>query len=320
MSQQGKFSDAFARAGEAKKLSEQPHHPPSWPKHTTASSPPPASAAVERKPPEAEPFRRVKDRCGPPVPSAVMFHDRAGEVSTQIRSLRAKLMAMNHGHPPRAITISSGTREEGKSTIAFNMAAALSEVTPGRVVLVDGDTLRPALQIVANIRPQTGLNEIIEGEDLPLDNNVYETRIPNLDVIPTRPSLPSNGSETTIHRICRGLIDKLRQYYDFVLIDTPPVMASTHAALFGKHTDGAIVVARVERTPRHVVKRAINELSNAGVSVIGCILTHQKHHVPDFIYRFFGTTPHRYYKYGSHQYARQSSENAGDQDQGESDK
>ena len=292
MTEEGKLSRAIAKAGAAEKLSAESAHAPSRPAGAVvAPGAPPARKA------EPNGLRRVRGHCGPPVSTALMFHDKAGEVASQIRALRARLMAMNRGRPPQVITISSGTREEGKSTIAFNFAVALSEIATGRVLVLDADSLRPVIHEIANVQAETGLNEIIS-HDLSLDGNVYETCIPDLDVIPARPTIPTNGHEGKIHHLCRPLIDKLRKHYEFIIIDTPPVMAGTQATLFGKNGDGAIVVARLESTPRHVVKRAVSELTNAGVSVIGCILTHQKHHIPNPIYRLFGTTPSHYYKYG----------------------
>lgn len=253
-------------------------------------------AAAKTRPPLTE-IRRVQGLPGTPDYSVVMLSDRLGEVASQVRALRAKILAMNEGHPPLVITLTSGTRAEGKSTVTINLATALSEIELGRVLMIDGDVLRPTLHLLANLDARTGLNDALADDDIPLDGNVYETSVHNLDIMPARLMPPDADSESILHRNCGALLEKVRQHYAFVLIDTPPVMTGSQASTFGKKSDGVIMVARLESTPRHVVKRATEELIASGSKMLGCILTQQKHHVPDFLYRFFGTPPPRYYHY-----------------------
>ena len=104
--------------------------------------------------------------------------------------------------------------------------------------------------------------------------------------------------EGQLNRDCAALLAELRKYYAFVIVDTPPVLAASQACTFAKNCDGVILVARLEKTPRDVVRRALQELTLSGANVVGCVLTHRKHHIPNFIYRLFGSTPHYYYNYG----------------------
>lgn len=293
MPQNGKFSRALAKGGAGSKLAAASPG-------TGQTTAPPATE------PDTNSVRRVKVAIGSPEFRAVMITDRGSEAAAQIRALRAKILALNEGNPPRVITVTSGSRDEGKTTVAFNLAAALSEIETGRVILIDGDMLRPNLHILLNMNPTTGLNNIFQDNRLPLDNNIYETPMDNLDVIPTEATTPETHDETFLHQNCARLLAKLRKLYAFVIIDTPPVMAGSQASAFGKHSDGVIIIARLEKTPRHVVKRAANEVLAAGAKVLGCFLTHHTHHVPDFIYRFFGTTPTYYYRYGRHGDARRA--------------
>ena len=301
MSHQGKLSRAMAKSGAGDMLAAEAAAPK--PVHD-APAPPPLSAPVVqsnacvRAAAPARPIQRVSGQAEAPGYSMVIVADRLGEVAAQVRALRGKILAMNEGRPPRVITITSGTREEGKSTVSANLAAALAEIEAGRVLLVDGDTLRPSLHRLFRITADTGLQDILHGSDIVLDNHVYETTIHNLDVLPAKPMSGDKDSESLLHQNCGLILEQLRKHYSFIIVDTPPVMTGSQAVAFGKHSDGVVLVARMEKTPRHVVKRAAQEILTAGAEVIGCILTHQKHHVPNFIYRFFGTTPPRYYRYG----------------------
>lgn len=304
MAHAGKLSRALEKSGAGDKLKSEQDGA------VTSASPHPAGVAVRVKaeakavapakmPQPLSEIQRVTSCAGKPDYSAVMLSDRLGEVASQVRALRAKILAMNEGHPPRVLTITSGTRAEGKSTVTLNLATALSELESGRVLIIDGDILRPSQHLLANVRAETGLHDVLFDDNLPLDGNIYETAIHNLDLLPASPMADDTDTESVLHRNCGALLEKVRQHYAFVLVDAPPVMTGSQASAFGKKSDGVIMIARMESTPRHVVKRATEEMMASGATVVGCILTQQKHHVPNFLYRFFGTPPPQYYHYGT---------------------
>ena len=282
MKEEGKFSRALARAGEPERLGEQVR---------AAGSPPDlrahADAANEVKP--------VKGRAGELDLTVVMRHKRTGEAATHIRGLRAQLLSRNNGDPPRVISVTSGTRREGKTTTALNLAVSLAEVDPGRVLLVDGDMRGPRAHLLANVKPTKGLKEVLVN-DLDLTDCIYETAVDRLDLLPCTVS-DADDCEGLLAQHCQALLAKLRRLYSFVIVDTPPVMAASQASTFGKYSDGVLLVARLEHTPREVVMRAIRELRAGGGKLLGCVLTDRKHHVPNIVYRFFGTPPDYYYRY-----------------------
>ncbi len=254
------------------------------------------SAGTERA--GSPPFNRVKAPAEPPDPSVVVVHEERGEAAAQVRAIRSKILSMNENNPPCVIVVTSGSREEGKTTIAVNLAAALNEVQSDRVVILDADLRGPALHYMTNVEPDEGLMEILE-DGLTLDNRVYETSVPGLDVIPLKPTHNLDGQEGLLTQRCQALLEELRRHYSFIIVDTPPVLSSSEARTFGRFADGTILIARLEKTPRDVVRRAVDELENSGVRVLGCVLTHRKHHVPGLLYRLVGHTPgYYYYRYG----------------------
>ena len=305
MGEEGRISRAMAKAGGGQKLAPQ----------TGEFAPEPAlvGPAAAPSPARLAGFNVVQGCADAPDPTVVMVGKDVREagrpsratlarmhVASQIRSLRARILATNDGNPPRVITLSSGTREEGKTTMAVNLASALCETDQGRVVVVDGDLLAPALHEVMGVRAETGLNEVLKNE-LELEGNVYETAIPRLDIVPCHLPDVDDEYERTLARDCKQLLTELRKRYSYVIIDTPPVLGGSQACTFGKHSDAVLLVVRLEKTPREVIKRAKEQLTQSGSNVMGCVLTHRKHHVPDFIYRLFGNRPGYYsrYYYGS---------------------
>jgi capsular exopolysaccharide synthesis family protein len=244
------------------------------------------------------PFSRVLAGSGVPAESVFMLHDRRGGPATQTRALRGRLLALDNGVRPRVLTVSSAHRAEGKTTMALNLAAALAEVDAGRIVVVDGDLEAPTLHHLMGVEPKGGLNSILT-DGLNLDGNVYETAIQKLDIVPAHraPDEHSSQYERLLAHSGQDLLRKLSDHYSYVIVDTPPVIAASYACTFGKHSDGVVLVVRLEKTPRQAVKHAQEMLTESGARVIGCVLTHKKHHVPDIIYRMFGQPTSYYYAY-----------------------
>jgi len=256
------------------------------------------SAAFEVSAAKQEPAspQRVRADSAEPDHSVVVLHDKWGEAASQIRAVRDKILVMQKEDPLQVIAVTSGAREEGKTTIAANLAVALSEVGTGRVILVDGDVRGAGVHRILNVDAKKGLYDILHGSML-LNGTIHETAVPKLDIISSGTVAQLDGHQAALTMQCEALLRELRKHYSYVIIDTPPVMVSSEARTFSKYSDGTVVVARVEKTPRDVVKRALEELRGSGATLIGCILTHRKHHVPNFIYALFSHTPGYYYRY-----------------------
>lgn len=239
-------------------------------------------------------LERASTTPGEPDGAVVMYHDKWGQAASQIRGTCHKLLGRIDDERPKVVTITSGSRREGKTIMAFNLAVALSETEEGRVLLLDSDLRGPGIYRLANVKPDVGLPQILQG-DVDLDGNVYETRIPGVDMISSPKVHELNGQQGLLAKRCRELLNKLRKHYSFIVVDTPPVISSTESRIFGSEGDGAVVIARLESTPREVVKRSIDELKNSGAKVLGCVLTDRKHHIPNLLYRLLGHSPAEYY-------------------------
>ena len=289
MSKEGKMWQAMEKSGDG----DEPAVPESERRAPLSTA---YDAELDRG--GSSPIKRVPAPETPPDASVVVVNEERGEAASQIRAIRSKILAMNENDPPRVIVVTSGSREEGKTTISINLAAALKEVQSDRVVVLDADLRGPALHYLANIQPAEGLMEILSN-GLTLDNRVYETTVPGLDIIPLRPDHNLGGQEGLLAERAQPLVQELRRHYSFIIVDTPPVLSSSEARTFGRFADGTVVIARLEKTPRDVVRRAVEELENSGVKLLGCVLTHREHHVPGIIYRLVGHTPgYYYYRYG----------------------
>ncbi len=239
-------------------------------------------------------IKRVPDAYGVTDEHVICVSEPSSHVASQFRTLRTNLIAKRIDQP-HVIAITSGTRGEGKTTVAVNLAAVFAEMEDTKVVIVDTDFYRPMIHEVFGVTPRKVLNEVLTN-GLDLDEALYATAIPNLDILPAMPSSRS-GMEGVLEKMAGPLLNEIVKHYDYVIVDTPPVISASHAALIGRWTDGLLLVARSESTPRQVVRRAVDELERGGAKVIGCVLTHVTYHIPDFIYRLLGTPSKMYYDY-----------------------
>ena len=231
-----------------------------------------ALAAGRRARPIALPGLPVGADASPSGPGTVMVHDHSGKPARGFRFLRERLLSMKQGGGPRTIAVTSAWPGEGKTTVALNLAIALAETDSGRVVLVDGDLWAPSVQAMTGIDADTGMNEILTN-DLELEGNVYETAIARLDVVPAMFSDAPLVYARPLAQHGGDLIEKLREHYSFVVIDTPPVFATTDACLWARQSDGVLMVIRRDRTPVHVATGAVDTITACGGSLLGTVLT-----------------------------------------------
>ena len=286
MAEDGKFSQAVNKSEKSgdsgkREVPQNPGH---------------LSDAYEGQSPESgsDEIRRAKTAYDEPDGAVVMYHDKWGPAASQVRAVCHKILASGENEAPQVITMTSGTREEGKTIFGFNLAVALNEAQEGRVLVLDSDLRGPGVHRLAKVKPAKGLPEILRN-GVDLDGNIQETRIEGLDVLASPHVAELDGQQGLLSQKCPKLLDKLRRHYAFIIVDTPPILGSSEARIFGKVSDGVLLLARLERTPRTVVKRSLEELKKSGANVLGCILTDRQHHIPNFLYSLLGNSSSYYY-------------------------
>ncbi|MCW2787905.1 MAG: capsular biosynthesis protein [Aeromicrobium sp.] len=187
-----------------------------------------------------------------------------------VRILRTNLQFLDIDRDRRVITITSSVAGEGKSTTACNLAIALAQ-TGTRVALVEGDLRRPRVAEYLGIEKSVGLTTVLVGR-VTLDAALQPTGTPGLDVL-TSGALPPNPSEILQTDAMRELVSELRQRYDIVLIDAPPLLPVTDASLLASLSDGAILVVRHGETGREAVTSAVRRLESVGARLLGTVLS-----------------------------------------------
>jgi capsular exopolysaccharide synthesis family protein len=185
------------------------------------------------------------------------------------RSLRSALFFGNaNGERPRLLLITSAVPDEGKSTIAANLARTLA-LGGSRVVLVDADVRRGGLHLLMGLQRKPGLGEFLR-QEADLEKIIQADSLPGLFFI-ARGSNLNNPGDFFLGRKLDELLARLRQQFDYVLIDSCPVFAADDATTLAPKVDGTLLVVRSDFSSAHAVQRALELLSQRKARVLGMI-------------------------------------------------
>ncbi len=186
------------------------------------------------------------------------------------RSLRTNLQFLDVDRGSRCFVISSAAPAEGKSTTAANLALALAE-TDARVALVDGDLRLPRIADYMGIEGGVGLTDVLIGR-VELADAMQKWGTGQLFVLPSG-TVPPNPSELLGSLAMDHVLAALAEHFDYVLIDTPPLLLVTDAAVLSKKTRGVILAAASGKTKKHDLEGAIRTLGTAGGTLLGVVVT-----------------------------------------------
>lgn len=192
-----------------------------------------------------------------------------GPASEAFRKLRTNLMYMNVDNPPRVVVVTSPLPGDGKSTVAANLAAAIDS-SGENVVLIDGDLRRPTVATWFGLVEGVGLTDVLAGR-IPVED-ALQTPVehPNLRVLGAG-AIPPNPSELLGSQVMRQLLQKLSADA-LVLIDAPPLLPVTDAALLTANADGALVVVSAGKTLDTQLGSALDHLSDVEATALGVVL------------------------------------------------
>lgn len=190
------------------------------------------------------------------------------------RQLRTNIQFAGVDKPIKSILITSPGVEEGKSATLANLAVSFAQ-TGRPVVLVDCDLRRPSIHELFGLQNHGGVTTCLahgDYEKLPL----VETGVPNLRLLPAGPT-PPNPSELLGSQRMVGLLAELEKTADYVLIDTPPVVAVTDAAVLAPRVDAVVLVIRAGKTKREMARRAKTILDRVKANLLGVVMNNVKY-------------------------------------------
>lgn len=201
---------------------------------------------------------------------AISFDNNNSAVAESFRKIRTNLQFLSVDHPPRLIIIVSATPNEGKTTTSINIALALAEAGH-KVVLVDADMRRPSLATYLDSIGSVGLSTVLSG-GASLDDVLQDSKFPGLAILTAGPT-PPNPSGLLGSQAAKNTLSELRDRFDYVIVDTPPLLAVTDGAILAAEADGTLVVVRAGTTRSDQLGHAVGNLNDVGAPILGSVLT-----------------------------------------------
>jgi len=208
--------------------------------------------------------------------------------SEAYRSLRTQIQYSRSEKPVQTILVSSPGPGEGKSTSVTNLAITMAQMG-SKTILVDSDLRRPVLHSLFDLKRDVGLSNYLVGR-AEIEEVIRPTSVDNLYLISCG-ILPPNPSELLGSKRMQELIQQLKSEYDYVLFDSPPLIAVTDAVVMAPWVDGVVLVLRSGKTDRDAAVRAFELLRNVKANVLGTLLNDV---LPSYMY---GSYYYYYYYY-----------------------
>ena len=190
-------------------------------------------------------------------------------IAEAYRGIRTSIEFSNLDKNLQVITVTSSMQNEGKSTVLANLAVSFANLDK-KVLIMEGDLRNPSVHRMFNISNIKGLTDIL------LQNKVFAdcvhcTDVKNLHVL-TCGAIPPNPSEMLSSKKIRDFIKSLREYYDYVFIDAPPIGIVTDAGIISTYTDGCIFVVGAGEADIEMAKVSKERLEKVGANILGVVL------------------------------------------------
>ena len=213
--------------------------------------------------------------------------------SESVNHIRTGVMYSNVDNPPQVVVITSSVQSEGKTTVASNLALSYAKI--GRTLLLDADLRRPRIKNIVDTGVSDGLVDYVAGVTELRECVQRDPQEENLYILKAG-TTPPNPLELLASEKFRNTLALLRDKFDYIIVDTAPVLPASDAVVLGQLCDSLLMVVQSDRTTHHMARDAIKRLSASKVSVTGLILT-QANIKKDNPYAYGG-----YYGYGAYAY------------------
>jgi len=215
--------------------------------------------------------------------------------SEAINHIRTGVMYSDVDNTPKVMVVTSSVQGEGKTTVASNLALSYAQL--GNTLLIDADLRRPRLKHIIDTDAKFGLVDSVAGV-AELSSCIKRDKQEEKLYILKSGTTPPNPLELLASSRFSSLIEELKSKFDYIIIDTAPVLPASDAVVLGQLCDALLMVVQSDRTTHHMVRDSIKRLNASNVHVTGMILT-QADIKKENPYRYGG-----YYGYGAYSYVQ----------------
>ncbi|MDA8157527.1 MAG: polysaccharide biosynthesis tyrosine autokinase [Actinomycetota bacterium] len=223
----------------------------------------------------------------------MLIHSRTrGVVAEAFRSIGTFILLSSSAKPPKSILVTSPGEREGKTTVSLNTAMALAE-SVGNGLIIDADLRKPKLHHSFGVDNSAGLSTYLSGNMELEDGLIKKTNTNGLSILTSGP-LPPNPSELIVSRRMKDLLDAVYDNFDFIIIDSVPVMGMPDSIYLSSIVDGSVVVIRAGETSKTALSETKRIFRNVNSKILGVILNGMREN--DMKYNYYSTYYSSYFK------------------------
>jgi len=210
----------------------------------------------------------VKRKKGDAKAEVVLLGGSSTSLSESYKVIRTAILLSAADTPPKAILVTSMSPQDGKTTTAVNLAVAIAQ-SENNVLLLDADMRRPRIHKIFSLTSGKGLSTYLAGaSDMDI---ICPSTVPNLSLIPSGP-IPPNPSELLSSKKMVELIEGLKNRFDVIVIDSPPLFSVTDSLILSRILDGTIVVVRAGTSTYEMVGKGLKNLADINSRVLGLVI------------------------------------------------
>ncbi|MEG2726864.1 MAG: CpsD/CapB family tyrosine-protein kinase [Bacilli bacterium] len=198
------------------------------------------------------------------------FKDPKSPIAEAYRTIRTNIQFSKVDKDIKSILVTSSKQDEGKTTVAANLAVSFAALEGKRVLLIDGDLRNPSVHRIFSTTNPYGLTEVLTGQKT-LKQAIQTTEIQNLQILPTG-KMPPNPAEMLESKRMREFIEGLKEYYEYIFIDSPPIGVITDSGVIANYADGTILVVGSKDVEADMAKISKERLEKVKANVIGVVL------------------------------------------------
>ena len=216
----------------------------------------------------------------------ISYNDPKSVISEQYREIRTNIEYSNVDQNTKTILVTSSDKNEGKTTTVSNLAVSFANLNK-KILLIDCDLRNPSIHKMFRLNNIYGLTDIL-AKDRAVDKCIQETELGNLYVL-TSGAIPPNPAEILSSEKMKNLIEDLKNIYDYIFIDTPPIGLVTDAGALSSFIDGVVLVVKSESIEKKYLEETKKKLDAVDARILGAILNSYKSEQKDYnYYSYYG--------------------------------
>ncbi|MGG0485185.1 CpsD/CapB family tyrosine-protein kinase [Priestia aryabhattai] len=204
-------------------------------------------------------------------------------VTEQYRTIRTNIQFSRTDEEIKSLVLTSSGPAEGKSTTAANLATVYAQQGLN-VLLIDGDLRKPTAHYTFRLENHTGLTNVLT-KQLPLGQAVQQTEVPNLYVLTSGP-IPPNPSELLASKQMGEVLAEMKEQFDMVIFDTPPILAVADAQILANQVDASLLIVSSAKTEKDAALKAKELLTHAKSKLLGAVLNNRKMEEGNYYYYY----------------------------------